>query len=153
MSIHRKHIDELRNISVSLLSEGKTIRIKAHGYSMYPTIKPGMVIMIEPIRLKGLPQKGEIVAINKDKGIVVHRIVEIIDEGGKKKYIARGDSNPFPDAPVTIDMIPGRVTGLEGFARLPAEFSKKPNYFLNRLRVIMIHIAGRFKNLKNKIIN
>ena len=151
MTANNRHIDEIRNMSVALLSEGKTIRIKAHGYSMYPTIKPGMVIIIEPLKLKGLPRKGEIVAIRREKGIVVHRIVDIIDEGGKRKYIARGDSNPVSDEPVTADMIPGRVTGVEGYARMPVEFSKKPDYFFNRLRVIMVNIALRFRNLKKKI--
>jgi len=152
MTDYKKYRNEIKNLSVSLLSEGKTIRIKAHGYSMYPTIKPGTVIIIEPLRLKGPPQEGEIVAIKRGGGIVVHRIIRIINEGGRKKYVARGDSNPYADAPLTIDMIPGRVTGVEGFAHLPAEFYGKPGYFINRLKVIAIHITTRLRNLKRKII-
>ncbi|MGQ9619631.1 MAG: signal peptidase I [Bacteroidales bacterium] len=152
MTEHKKYLNELKNLSVSLLSEGKNIRIKAHGYSMYPTIKPGTVIIIEPVKFKGAPREGEIVAIKRRGGIVVHRIIKIVDEGGRKKYIARGDSNPYADAPVTIDMIPGRVTGVEGFARLPPEFHETPRYFINRLRVIAIHIIAGIRNLKRKIL-
>lgn len=137
-------------MSVALLREGKSIRIKAHGYSMYPAIKPGTVIMIEPLKLKGPPQVGEIVAIKRENGIVVHRIIRIIEAGGKKQYIARGDSNAYADPPATIDMIPGRVTGVEGYAHLPKEFMRKPGYFINRTRVIMIHIFNKFRNLKKR---
>ena len=134
-------------MSVSLLSEGKTIRIKAHGYSMYPTIKPGTVILIEPVRKKGPPGVGEIVAIKKEKGIIVHRIVKVISEEGVRKYIARGDSNSRPDLPVTADVIIGRVTGVEGFPTLPENFKKKPHYFQNRLNVIWLQICNKFRHL------
>ena len=54
----------LKEIGFSLLAEGKTIRVKAEGFSMYPSIKPGSVIFIEPFikvhdryREKSLPGK------------------------------------------------------------------------------------------------
>lgn len=143
---------ELKNIGTGLLAEGKTIRIKAHGYSMYPAIKPGSVILIEPLRLKGAPRVGEIVAIEREKGIIVHRIIKIVEEGGRKLYVARGDSNAYADAPVTIDKIPGRLTSVEGFAPLPEEMNKKPVYFINRMRVIMIQLYNIFRNQVRKII-
>jgi len=140
-------------MSLSLLGEGKTIRIKAHGYSMYPVIKPGSVIIIEPLRIKGTPVVGEIVAIEREKGIVVHRVVKIKDEGGKRFYITRGDSNSRTDQPVPVEKIIGRVTGMEGFAHLPRNFFARPNYFFNRIRVVTIQLLNRLRNLKNKILN
>ena len=38
----------LKEIGFMLLAEGKTLKVKAEGYSMYPSIKPGSVIYIEP---------------------------------------------------------------------------------------------------------
>lgn len=145
-----RYFNEIKNMSFALLSEGKSIRIKAQGYSMFPAIKPGTVVIIEPLKVKGPPAPGEIVAIKRNKGIVVHRIVKITEENGVKKYIARGDSNSTYDPPVTIDMIPGRVTGAEGYARMPSDFTVKPRYFINRLRVIMIHIGFRLKRLTGR---
>ena len=58
----------IKNTGLTLLSEGKTIRIKAHGYSMYPCIKPGSLVLIEPINLKGVPVPGEIIAITRENG-------------------------------------------------------------------------------------
>jgi signal peptidase I len=131
-----------RDIGLTLLSEGKTIRIKAHGYSMYPSIKPGSLILIEPLQLKVLPVPGEIVAIRRKNGLVVHRIVRIVKKDGFTGFIARGDSNAYPDKLLSIEMIAGRITGSEptGENPVPADIriNRRPNYFTNRLRVIFL---------------
>lgn len=130
----------IKNIGLTLLTEGKTIRIKAHGYSMYPSIKPGSLILIEPLNIKGPPRPGEIIAIRRESGLVVHRLSKIIRNNGITSYIARGDSNAYPDNPVNIDKIAGRITGAEstGENPVPADIriNTKPSYFTNRLRVI-----------------
>jgi signal peptidase I len=132
----------VKDIGLTLLAEGKTIRIKAHGYSMYPCIKPGSTLLIEPIKLKGLPVPGEIIAIKRENGLVVHRLTKIINMTGITSYIARGDSNAYADKPVKLSMIAGRVVRAEtsGENQVLADISinKRPNYIMNRLRVIFI---------------
>jgi signal peptidase I len=132
----------IKDIGLTLLSEGKTIRIKAHGYSMYPCIKPGSLLLIEPINLKGLPRPGEIIAIRRENGMIVHRLSRIINKSGVTCYIARGDSNAYADNPVKIDKIAGRITGAETTGENPVRadirINTKPKYFLNRIRVIGI---------------
>ncbi|MBA4323077.1 MAG: signal peptidase I [Odoribacter sp.] len=138
-------------MSITLLSEGKTIRIKAHGYSMYPSIKPGSLILIEPLIIKGKPLPGEIVAIKRESGIVVHRIVKTMFKNNTTYYIARGDSNAYPDNPVTVDKIAGRVVKSEptGENPVPADIriNTKPSYFYNRIRVIAIFIMQKVRKL------
>jgi signal peptidase I len=137
----------IKNIGLTLLSEGKTIRIKAHGYSMFPSIKPGSLILIEPLNIKGPPRCGEIIAIRRETGLIVHRLSSIIRSNGITSYIARGDSNPYPDNPVKIDKIAGRITGAEstGENPVPADIriNTKPTYILNRLRVIGLIILKK----------
>ncbi len=129
-----------KDVSLSLLSEGRTIRIKAHGYSMYPCIKPGSIILIEPIAIKGRPVPGEIIAIKRENGLVVHRLTRIVTKNGITTYIARGDSNAYADNPVNYDKLAGRIVGAEttGENPVPADIriNTKPNYFSNRLRVV-----------------
>lgn len=129
-----------KDISFKLLSEGKTIRIKAHGYSMYPSIRPGSIILIEPIAVKGKPVRGEIIAIKRDTGLVVHRLVKTVIKNGVTYYIARGDSNAYADNPVNYDKIAGRITGAESTDENPVpadiRINTKPNHFYNRLKVI-----------------
>jgi signal peptidase I len=140
MSNSRGNQNIIKNVGLTLLSEGKTIRIKAHGYSMYPCIKPGSLILIEPINLKGFPVPGEIIAIRRESGLIVHRLVRTVNKNGVTFYIARGDSNAYADNPVGIDKIAGRIVGAETTGENPVKadirINKKPNYFSNRIRVI-----------------
>ena len=53
MSKDRLSHTVLKDIGFMLLAEGKTIRVRAEGYSMYPSIKSGSVIFIKPL------EKGE----------------------------------------------------------------------------------------------
>ena len=117
----------IKNTGLTLLSEGKTIRIKAHGYSMYPCIKPGSLVLIEPIHLKGLPVPGEIIAITRENGMILHRLVKIVVKNNITSYIARGDGNAFADDPVKIDKIAGRIVGAEstGENPVPADIQDK----------------------------
>ncbi|MBK7134189.1 MAG: S24/S26 family peptidase [Bacteroidales bacterium] len=137
----------VKDMSLTLLSEGKTIRIKAHGYSMYPCIKPGSMLLIEPIKLKGFPVPGEIIAVKRENGLVVHRLTKIINQDGVSKYVARGDSNAYADKPVNIGMIVGRIvraeTSGENQVLADIRINKRPNYILNRFRVIFIMLKKK----------
>lgn len=139
----------VKDVGLTLLSEGKTIRIKAHGYSMYPCIKPGSLILIEPLNVRGLPREGEIIAIKRENGLIVHRLFKIINKSGSVSYIARGDSNAYADNPLKIDRIAGRIVRAEttGENPVPADIriNTKPNYFVNRIRVIFILIKKKIQ--------
>jgi signal peptidase I len=141
--------DILKNVGFNLLAEGKTIRIKAHGYSMYPAIKPGSIILIEPISLKGKPVPGEIIAIKREDGLVVHRLVRLEKKDGKEFFVARGDSNSMADNPEKIGRIAGRIiraeTSGEDQQLSDIRINTKPKYILNRLKVIGIILLGRIK--------
>ncbi len=130
----------VKDVGLTLLTEGKTIRIKAHGYSMFPSIRPGSLILIEPLIVKGIPHEGEIIAIRREAGLIVHRLSKILYKDGVTYYIARGDSNAYADKPVKIDKIAGRIVRAEstGENPVPADIriNKNPKYFINRLRVI-----------------
>jgi signal peptidase I len=139
----------VKDNGLRLLSEGKTIRIKALGYSMYPCIKPGCLILIEPLKIKGPPVPGEIIAIKRESGLIVHRLFKTVKEKGVTSYIARGDSNSKPDDPVNIGMIAGRIVRAEttGENQVPADIriNTKPDYFFNRLRVIRIFLLKKIR--------
>lgn len=151
MNKRQKSGEILKNVGFTLLSEGKTIRIKAHGYSMYPCIKPGSLILIEPIKNKGIPVPGEIIAIKRESGLIVHRLSRIVVNNGITTYIARGDSNALEDAPITIGKIAGRIAGAEstGENPVPADISinTRPSYITNRLKVIGIILWKKIKSI------
>jgi signal peptidase I len=152
MNRNNKYFSSVKDIGSALLSEGKTIRIKAHGYSMYPSIKPGSLIIIEPLSQKGHPKPGEIIAIKRENGLVVHRLVKIVIKDGVRTYIARGDSNAYADAPVTIDRISGRVVKAEATGENPEpadiRIKTNPHFILNRIRVIIIFLIKKLLSKK-----
>lgn len=139
----------VKNTGLTLLSEGKTIRIKAHGYSMFPSIRPGSLVLIEPINLKGAPVPGEIIAITRENGLIIHRLIKIVIKNNVSTFIARGDSNAFTDDPVKIDKIAGRVVGAETTSENPVRadirINTSPDYFINRLRVIGLHLWKKIR--------
>ena len=141
----------LSNIGLQLLSEGKTIRIKAHGYSMYPSIKPGSLILIEPIRLKGNPFPGEIIAIKREAGFIVHRLTKITNVNGVQYFTARGDSNALTDNPVKIDKIAGRIVKAETTGEnqelADIRINTRPDYVINRIRVISIILWKKVRKI------
>jgi signal peptidase I len=143
----------VKDVGLTLLSEGKTIRIKAHGYSMYPCIKPGSLILIEPLNVRGLPHEGEIISIKRENGLIVHRLSKITNKNGSVSYIARGDSNAYADNPVKIDRIAGRIiraeTTGENTVLADITINKNPNYFVNRIRVIGIILWKKVNSLFN----
>jgi signal peptidase I len=149
MNRGQKYFSSVKDMGSSLLSEGKTIRIKAHGYSMYPSIKPGSIIIIEPLSQKGNPVPGEIVAIKRENGMIVHRLIKIVIKDGVRTYIARGDSNAYADAPITIDRISGRVVRTESSGENPEladiRIKTKPRYLYNRIRVIIILLKKKMR--------
>lgn len=141
----------VKNMGLTLLAEGKTIRIKAHGYSMYPCIKPGSLLLIEPIQIRGKPVPGEIIILKRESGLIAHRLVRIVVRKGETMYIARGDSNSTADHPVRISEIAGRVVKAEitGENPVPADIriNTKPHYVLNRIRVIGLMVWKRVRKI------
>ncbi|MGA1978628.1 MAG: signal peptidase I [Bacteroidales bacterium] len=136
----------LEEISFSLLENGITIRAKADGYSMYPFIKPGSVILMEPVTPETTFLPGEIVAWKRDSGFVLHRLVRIINEGDEVLYVTRGDSCPEEDTPLIRARIAGKVLAIEdanGKIREGSQLISKPWYFYNRLKIWIMARAKR----------
>lgn len=129
----------VKDIGFSLLAEGKSLKVKADGYSMYPSIKPGSIVLIEPLAEDISPSPGEIIAWKRESGFVVHRLVRIIKEGDKISFITRGDSCAYKDKPVTRNQIAGKVVQVESdtgrLLSAGGKLIRKPCYLYNRLIV------------------
>lgn len=77
------------------------------GYSMYPTLKPGDIVVVEKIASPAEIRPGVIVVwCTGPHSCVIHRVVEVIDE---KAVVTKGDANPAPDPPVPISSVEYRA--------------------------------------------
>lgn len=152
MSKDRLSYTLLKDIGFLLLAEGKTIRVRAGGTSMYPSIKPGSVIFIKPLEKDAGPLPGEIIAWKKDSGIVVHRLIKSYKQKGQNFFVTRGDSSPAEDEPVLLEQIAGKVVRVENSKGKPVPpgnyINKKPNYTLNRF---LVRIISQFYRIRKKI--
>lgn len=129
----------IKNIGFSLLAEGKTLKVRADGYSMYPSVKPGAVIFIEPLAPETNLVPGEIIAWKRESGFVVHRLSRILKTNDNISYITRGDSCASEDPPVNRELIAGKVVRVENGSGIiktsGKELISKPYYVYNRLAV------------------
>lgn len=148
----KKDKELVREISFSLLAEGKTVKIKANGCSMYPLIRPGDILYIEPYGNDEAPVPGEIIAWKRDSGFVVHRLIRITSENDVISFITRGDSCSREDNPVTREQIAGRVIRTENSTaeriRSGERLIRKPGYLYNRF--LLWHVI-RFRKVLNLI--
>ena len=139
----------LKEVGFSLLAEGRTIKVRADGFSMYPGIKPRSVIFIEPLQDISELRPGDIIAWKRDSGFVVHRLVRIYSQEGEPFAVTRGDSSLYEDDPVSAGLIAGRVVKVEDPRGTPVSMerslNKKPNYCLNRFLLRIILQISRIK--------
>jgi signal peptidase I len=151
----KERLDLVREIGFSLLTEGKKIRIRADGYSMFPAIKPGSVILIEPVTDEEPPVPGDIIAWKRDSGFVVHRLIRIEKEDNKVSYVTRGDSCANEDSPVMENLVAGKVISTETPSgirtRSENKLISKQVYLYNRLLVWFIIRFKKVMNVTNQI--
>jgi signal peptidase I len=142
----------LKEIGFRLLAEGTTIRVKAEGFSMYPCIKPGSILHIEPVEPDYQLLPGEIIAWKRESGFVVHRLVRIYERENMKYFVTRGDSIMDEDEPVLSEQIAGRVIKVEfpegKSVPVNSILNKKPNYSLNRF---LVRIISQFRRIKKNL--
>ena len=98
------HTQKLQLVSGILYSTG-TVKIKAFGTSMLPTIWPGDVLVIEAIPQDKLVC-SELVAVETPDGLRVHRLLS----KDESHWITRGDAMPQDDPPISPEEILGRVS-------------------------------------------
>ena len=97
---------ELGSLMAEVLEKGENFRFRALGWSMAPFIKPGDMLLIEPIGERK-PSLGEVVAFSLpgSGGYRVHRVVQRLAEG----FLIKGDNMDQADGIVTFECILGKV--------------------------------------------
>ena len=100
-------------VSTELLECGHSVRFKAPGRSMQPTIKEGETITVEPIAPEAV-KRGSIILYRTPGGVVAHRVVGIERKrSAHHLFLLRGDAATTCDAPVAPDQVLGKVISVE----------------------------------------
>jgi signal peptidase I len=104
---------------------GKRRRFRMIGDSMSPFIQDGDGVVVEhgstDIKI------GDVILYQKPSlsrqapGVVVHRVVQVLDEGMQTLFVTRGDNRPLPDPPIGRRQILGKVVGVKKTGGLSPE--------------------------------
>lgn len=109
----------------------KRRRFRMIGDSMSPFVQDGDSVIVEhgtvEIKLGDviLYQKpslpGQALTGGQGQGCVVHRVVQVIDEGPQTLFVTKGDNRPLPDPPIGRGQILGKVVEVEKVEGLSSE--------------------------------
>ncbi len=87
-------------IITAVLESGHSVELPATGYSMFPTLRSGDRVIVKPLTKGKLPKPGSVVVYKDNSGLVMHRLVEILDDDScKQMFDTRGDSMIDHDKP------------------------------------------------------
>jgi signal peptidase I len=95
------------DLAVEVLGLNGSLRLRALGTSMLPSIWPGDILRIENKSGKDIVP-GDIVLVARDGRFFIHRLIEKRDS----QWITRGDSLPQNDIPVPEDHVLGKVSAI-----------------------------------------
>ena len=130
----------LLDLTTQLLRDGQSVRFHAPGRSMYPTIREGEAITVEPI-LPSEVKVGDIILYRSDDSVIAHRVARIErGENDGRRFILRADTWGEYDEPVHADQVMGKVVSTERGGR-----SINPYCTGARARLLIHTIASRLK--------
>lgn len=129
--------------------------------SMEPAIKQNDMLLVKHSDPKSI-NKGDIISFyaygGELKGSVnTHRVVDIVEEGGKIAFITKGDANETEDAsPVTGEALIGKVVWSSAFLGKLFRISSNPLVFLlliaaPLLLLLTINLIRAFKLARRSI--
>lgn len=103
----------LLDLSNELLRNGQSVRFSAPGRSMYPTIREGEPITVQPVSPSAV-QKGDIILYRWRQGVIAHRIVGIENPNGESaRFVLRGDASGACAESVKPEQILGKVVAVD----------------------------------------
>ena len=109
-------IDEVNmfpQLICDLLSSGRSVRFRAPGRSMYPTIREGETLTVAPILPKDV-RKGDILLYRLERSVIAHRVTRVERiEGDTFRFILRDETWGYCNDPVDAQQILGKVTAVE----------------------------------------
>jgi hypothetical protein len=96
----------------AILADGHARRLPVRGVGMHPALREGDVAVIAPFL--GLPRIGQIVLARAAGGLlVVHRLIDVELQSGRRLYRLKGDAEAGAGAGVMREELYGRLIAVE----------------------------------------
>jgi signal peptidase I len=106
------------DVVADLLRRGHSVRFRAKGGSMMPTIREGEAITVAPVAPDAI-RRGDVVLYRSGQGVTAHRVVSVEQPaGGAPRFVTRGDASGSCDEPVEEAAVLGSVVAVERGGRI-----------------------------------
>ena len=99
------------------LTTGATVRFRAEGTSMRPTIRDGEALSIAAVSPDEVV-RGDVLLCRHDTRVLAHRVVGVTGRGTHRVFQLRGDAKAACDAPVGEHDVVGKVIAIHRNGRL-----------------------------------
>lgn len=101
------------NVLEALLSGGHSVRFRAPGWSMHPTIRNGEAITVAPLGRSPL-RVGDVLLYRRGRAAIAHRVIRVRSAAGRSiGFVVRGDAAHSCDRPIELAQVLGRVLAIE----------------------------------------
>lgn len=100
-------------LAAKILGQGTAVRFRAHGRSMWPLIRDGDILTVEPVKMETLRVGDVVLHRTEPCGLVAHRLVARGVENGNLVLTTCGDVSPRVRDRVSAEQLLGRVVALE----------------------------------------
>jgi Peptidase S24-like len=136
--------DHKLELAAEVLISGHTLRLRAFGTSMLPSIWPGDILSVEPKPEQEIVA-GDIVLVARRNRFFIHRLIEKHDS----RWITRGDSLPHDDVPVNSSEVLGRVSLIHKKNRTIVANRRRPLF--NRALAWMLCYSDIFRTVALRV--
>lgn len=147
------------DVSTELLRRGQSVRFRAPGWSMHPTIKEGETIKVAPVAPLDI-KRGDILLYFTGRKVIAHRVISIKREKSNSTtqsstlnpqhlFILRGDASATCDEPVKAQQVLGKVVSVERGGRCVDLYSRRAKMlriahaWASRLKRLILRILGK----------
>jgi len=101
------------DVVTDLLRRGHSVRFRAKGSSMHPTIREGEAITVAPARPSAIG-RGDVILYGSALGVIAHRVARVAQKpDGTLVFVPRGDASATCDEPVGESAVLGEVVAVE----------------------------------------
>ena len=90
------------------IRQGHAVKTLAQGYSMFPFLRKGDILTVEPVPMEDI-KRGDIVVFESNEQWIAHRVIRISDRNNEIQFLLRGDTNLQFDPVVNEGNYVGKV--------------------------------------------
>lgn len=125
-------ISEFLDLNKDIFSRGESVRFRVRGGSMYPFIRDGDIVEVEPVDGKIIGEGDVIFYHTAGERMSIHRVLKKIYRDDMTIFMTKGDSIPGFRENVIAENVLGRVSAIERGGRR-ISFGARYNRFMNIL--------------------